>query len=174
MKLRSLRRIALALAVSTAVSVGFLAPAARADTLPGGPWPAYYYSDGCGIAPINVLLDTHVFPDPMPWFAFPVSFRQVCDVHDAGYSGGLVYNPSDGRVLDLRSWSRAQVDNRFLADLQRACNQQVPPYALVALTSCHAVAVSYYTAVRAVGGARFDAAPGVPGVPTSGGTRANN
>jgi hypothetical protein len=156
-----------------------MAPAAHADTLPGNtpavPVPAAAYGDGCSYyfpAPL-LLPDVHVLPDPAPWWAFPVNFRAACDMHDAGYDGGIVFDPINGGVVDTRTLTRAQVDSRFFSDLITSCRRQIPFYAVVALSSCFGIAGSYHATARSYGSLSFDASPAVPG-PQFVGARANN
>jgi hypothetical protein len=175
----SIRRIvaSCALAVS-AVAVG--ATAAHADTLPGNtpstPFPAAVYSNGCSFPGPNVLLDSQAFVDPSPWafpWVFPVVFRPACDMHDAGYSGGIVVDPVTGAVVNTTTMARLTVDNLFLSDLTTLCTRSIPGYAPVARTSCYGMAGTYYAAVRAAGPWFWDAAPAVTGLQFSG-PRPNN
>jgi hypothetical protein len=176
--LRSLVRAAVAVAVALGAVVGLLAPAAHADTLPGNlavPFPAAAYSNGCSFPGPNLLLDQQPFPDApfgFPWL-FVVNFRPACDMHDAGYDGGIVFDPVNGPTVDTRTLSRLTIDLRFLGDLRTLCNRTIPPFAPAALASCHAVASVYFTAVRAAGTLLFDANPAVTGTQLTG-TRPNN
>lgn len=180
MKLRSLPRLAIATTAALAGSIGLLAPSAQADTLPfntpSTPFPASAYGNGCSFPGPNLVLDQHLIPDPSPWAApwlFYVNFRPACDMHDAGYDGGIVFDPVNGPIVDTRFLSRAQIDDRFFFDLITLCNRQIPGHAPVARHTCYAIAGTYYGAVRAAGSAFFDASPAVPGR-QSFGTRPNN
>ena len=177
MYLHAWRRLAASISVVVGLSAGLLASPANADTRsdnpPWAPVPASYYANGCSVPGPNVLLDQQVFPDPSPWWFFPVYFRMACDLHDAGYDGGIVFDPIFGGIVDTRGISRADIDWRFFSDLITMCNRQIPWYAVVAMTSCHTIAGTYYAAVRVAGVSRFDADPALPGVQRSG-TRLNN
>jgi hypothetical protein len=169
MKLRSLTRLAIASTIGMASLVGLMVPSAHADTLPGnqfGPWLPSAYANGCSFPGPNLLLDQHAIPDPSPW-AFPwlffVNFRPACDMHDAGYSGGWVFDTINGGIIDTRGLSRSTIDARFFYDLITLCNRQIPGHAPVARSTCYALAGTYYGAVRAAGYWFFDASPSVPG-----------
>ena len=181
MKLRSLTRFAIATTIGLASLAGLMAPSAQADTLPGNvfaPWLPAAYANGCSFPGPNLLFDQQPLPDPSPW-AFPylfwVNFRPACDMHDAGYDGGWVFDviANNGSVVDTRSQSRATIDAKFFNDLLTLCNQQVPWYAPVARTTCYGLAGTYYAAVRGAGYWLFDASPSVPGRQQVG-TRLNN
>jgi hypothetical protein len=102
-----------------------------------------------------------------------VNFRPACDMHDAGYSGGFVFDLINGGIVDTRGQSRATVDVRFYTDLLTLCNRQIGWNAPVARSLCYGIASTYYAAVRAAGWALFDASPSVPGTQLIG-TRINN
>ncbi len=180
MKLRTLCRATILSAAALAGVGAVTGQAAHADILPGNtpavPFPAVSYSNGCSFPGPNLLLDQQVFPDPSPWafpWAFFVSLRPACDMHDAAYSGGIVFDPVNGGIVNTSGMSRATADSRFFADLTTLCNRQIPGYAPVARSTCYGIAGTYFTAVRLAGASFFDAAPTVPGVQRTG-SRANN
>ena len=112
------------------------------------------------------MLDTVYFVDPSPWNwgrSFPVSFRPACDVHDAGYDGGIVFDPINGGVVNTTTMDRWTIDYKFLGDLITLCGRSIPWYAPAALATCVGVATTYHGIVRAFGWALFDASPAVPG-----------
>jgi len=175
---RRIRRLVVSFAVASAGVVGLSLPGAHADTLPGNtpttPFPAAVYGNGCSVPGPNVLLDLQIIPDPFAFpHVFPVFFRSACDMHDAGYDGGIVFDPSTGAIVDTRSMSRLAIDNRFLMDLTTNCNQQVPWYAFIARQQCYGIANIYFTAVRTFAAGFFDASPSIPGKQFTG-TRPNN
>jgi hypothetical protein len=178
---RTLRRLALGAVVATTALGTFAANAAHADTLPGNtpstPFPASAYGNGCSVPGPNVLLDqSPPLVDPSPWAApwvFIVNFRPACDLHDAGYDGGIVFDPINGGVIDTRAMSRRTIDDRFYNDLLTSCNRQIGWNAPAARAQCYTIASTYYLAVRAAASFRFDANPAVAGV-QSVGTRLNN
>jgi hypothetical protein len=174
-----LRRLIAGTALAATVAGG-VAGTASADTLPGNtaiPFPAAAYGNGCSEPGFNLLLD-HSPPlvDPSPWAApwvFIVNFRPACDMHDAGYDGGIVFDSINGGVVDTRTQSRLTIDNRFYNDLITSCNQQIGWNAPAARAQCYPIAATYYAAVRAAGWAMFDANPAVPGTQLTG-PRPNN
>jgi len=177
---RLIRRLTVAIGVAATALTGLVAPLAHADTLPGNnsfPILPASYGNGCSFPGPNLLFDTSPpLVDPSPWAApwvFIVNFRPACDMHDAGYDGGLVFDTLTGAVVDTRFQSRLTIDNRFYNDLITLCNRQIGGNAFVARSLCYSIAATYYGAVRAAGWALFDANPAVPGTQSSG-TRPNN
>jgi Prokaryotic phospholipase A2 len=177
---QSLRRFALATTVAATAMTGLAAASAHADTNPENlqrVFAAAEYSNGCSFPGLNVLLDqSPPLVDPSPWAApwvFIVKFRPACDMHDAGYDGGIVTDPINGGVVDTRTLSRRTIDDRFYNDLITSCNRQIGWNAPAARAQCYTIASTYYLAVRAAGGLLFDANPAVPGVQSTG-TRPNN
>jgi hypothetical protein len=57
-----------------------------------------------------------------------VSFRDACDLHDAAYSGALVWDRIEGRFVDFSEprWTKQAINEKFRRDLQRHCFQQIP------------------------------------------------
>ncbi len=100
---------------------------------------------------------------------YTVSFKAACDLHDAGYSGVVVRDKlRANQILDFRKWSRKQVDNKFLEDLQWLCRLQIPASAKIARANCMGTggkasigAKSRYNFVRLFGCNFFDADPTV-------------
>jgi hypothetical protein len=175
-----LRRLVIGSAAAVTALAG-VASAAHADTLPGNtpsfPFPAAVYGNGCSFPGPNLLLDqSPPLVDPSPWAApwvFIVNFRPACDMHDAGYDGGIVFDSINGGVVDTRAQSRLTIDTRFYNDLITSCNRQIGANAPVARAQCYPIAATYYAAVRAAGSLLFDANPAVTGRQFSG-TRLNN
>lgn len=87
--------------------------------------PVPRVSNGCGgaqfgpgaLAVQNWLLDTQEYG------GVPVDFRVACNLHDAGYGGLTVYDPFFRRVVDYRTWTRADVDAIFRLHLRRLCHK---------------------------------------------------
>jgi hypothetical protein len=180
MKNRHARRLALIAAIAATTITGLAATTAHADTLPGNtsiPFPAASYGNGCSFPGPNLLFDVSPpLVDPSPWAApwvFFVNFRPACDMHDAGYDGGIVFDSINGGIVDTRTQSRLTIDNRFYNDLITLCNRQIGGNAPIARAHCYPIAATYYWAVRGAGWALFDASPGVPGRQMAG-TRLNN
>ena len=176
-----LRRIAIFAAVAATAMGAVATTTAHADAKPGL-LPASVYSNGCSGPPWNALFDTSPpLPDPTTGFPFffpiprffSVNFRTACDMHDAGYEGGFVFDPATGVPVDTSRQSRLTIDLKFLNDLKTLCNRTIPWDAPAALVSCSAIADTYFTAVRVAGFPNFDASPFVPGRQLTG-TRLNN
>ena len=180
MKILKARRLALLAAVAATSLTGLATTGAHADTLPGNNsavFPASAYGNGCSVPGPNLLFDTSPpLVDPSPWAApwvFFVNFRPACDMHDAGYDGGFVFDSINGGIVDTRPQSRLTIDNRFYNDLITLCNRQIGGNAPAARVQCYSIAATYYWAVRGAGWAMFDASPSVPGLQRTG-TRLNN
>jgi hypothetical protein len=180
MKNRLVRRFALSAVVAATSLTGLATVAAHADTLPANNFTVLFpsaYGNGCSVPGPNLLFDSSPpLVDPSPWAApwvFIVNFRAACDMHDAGYDGGLVFDTINGGVVDTRTQSRQTIDNRFYNDLITLCNRQIGWNAPAARAQCYSIASTYYFAVRAAGWALFDASPAVPGRQLTG-TRPNN
>lgn len=177
---RLARRFALSAVVAATSLTGLATAAAQADTLPGNTSIIFFpaaYGNGCSVPGPNLLFDSSPpLVDPSPWAApwvFVVNFRPACDMHDAGYDGGIVFDLINGGALDTRVQSRLTIDNRFYNDLITLCNRQIGWNAPAARAQCYTIASTYYWAVRAAGFWLFDASPSVPGVQQFG-TRPNN
>jgi hypothetical protein len=84
--------------------------------------------------------------------AVEVNFRAACELHDAGYSGALVWDKINGQFIDFRDakWTRAAVDQKFKEDMEKLCVEQVPADAPLALERCKTGGVRYRV-VRAAG-----------------------
>jgi hypothetical protein len=172
--IRQARRLVVATVIGLAL-VGASVSTAHADTKPENyitPGAASAYGNGCTQPGPNLLLDTTpLLVDPSPWAApwfFVVNFRPACDMHDAGYDGGIVVHPIRGFVVDTRGMSRQSVDFLFLNDLMLSCEQQIGANAFVARSLCVTQAHIYFTAVRGFASSRFDASPAVPGTQPTG------
>ena len=98
---------------------------------------------------------------------YTVDFKDACDLHDAGYAGAVVRDKLDGnKVVDFRGWTRAQVDEEFLKNMQLLCQRRIPATAQIALANCMSTggnasvgAKSRYDFVRCWGNRFFDANP---------------
>ncbi|HUE28806.1 MAG TPA: hypothetical protein VMP89_18675 [Solirubrobacteraceae bacterium] len=69
---------------------------------------------------------------------YTVHFEKACDLHDAGYSGAKVLDPINGGLIDYFEYTRLDVDHKFLADMRKLCEEQIPADAPVALADCKA------------------------------------
>ncbi|MDP1719576.1 MAG: hypothetical protein Q8L08_01030 [Candidatus Nanopelagicaceae bacterium] len=88
-----------------------------------------------------------------------VVFKPACDAHDAGYSGLTVKNPISGIITDYRTWTRQQVDDFFMMDLQSICMKHPK-----VVMSCMSFPTKYYGVVRTIGSWFYDADPTIPGI----------
>jgi len=103
-------------------------------------------SNGCGggssetlIAAQNAFGDTSVYRDSFPYLhRYKVDFREACNLHDAGYSGALVWDSINGRWYDYFGKTKEEVDQKFLADMRKLCDEQIPADAPVARADCRA------------------------------------
>lgn len=157
-----------------AVALGFLllAPVAGADRLPGNtpssPVPAKQYSNGCGGEGASgyVVPDTFVV-ESSGKAKFIVDITRACDIHDAGYAGGIVFDDINGGVVDFSKASRKAVDEGFLRNANLLCERQLKKDPL-ALGLCQAKAMLYHSMIRKFGSEFFDADPDVKGVQLTG------
>ncbi len=127
-----------------------------------------------------------------------VYVRPACNLHDAGYAGATVRDPYLKKLVDYRTWTRAQVDAKFYRDIRSQCvvwlnNPKGKPYLArcmhgVSLNQVLAIvgyryggALAYYQGVRRFGHDAFDTNPTIAGVQTeipdrtlpAGGARSN-
>lgn len=96
----------------------------------------------------------------------PVGFFPACNAHDAGYWGYAFRNPVTREVVDTRTWSRNEVDNRFRADLETLCARRLsdhPDLLAECQTSDTFGATAYFIAVDYGGRGGFDADATRPG-----------
>lgn len=108
-------------------------------------------SNGCGGGPAgndpkygddSEFVDSEIpFADVGSWNhakKYRVDFREACKQHDAGYSHAKVHDMKEngGGVIDYFSWTKARVDAKFLVDMRKLCDAQVPAPATVALRNC--------------------------------------
>jgi hypothetical protein len=147
--------------------------------------PVSSVSNGCGgegwdsiVAIENYIGNSSTYKDsnvnPLAK-SYTVSFVAACNLHDAGYAGAVVRDTLSGRIEDFRTWSRKQVDDKFLADMRLLCARQIPAAATTALANCKARggnlsfgAVSRYNVVRKFGHLFFDADLTKPGTQKTG------
>ena len=68
---------------------------------------------------------------------FYVNFRKACLMHDAGYSGAKTADAMSGyKTVDLFTKTKTEIDQRFLDDMQRLCDEQISDKAKVARANC--------------------------------------
>jgi hypothetical protein len=98
---------------------------------------------------------------------YTVNFKAACDLHDAGYTGAVVRDRLHGnRIVDFRKLTRAQIDLKFLADMQLLCKRYIPASAPTARKNCMSTggnasvgAMSRFDFVRCWGNLFFNANP---------------
>ncbi len=132
-------------------------------------------SNGCGGGDISAkdrFLDTATFLESNNPLGnrYVVNFRAACNLHDAGYSGAAVRDEINGGFVDYFGWNKDQVDAKFLADLRKLCEAQIPPSAPVALSDCKnnggktsAGAITYYSGVDTFGHMFWERRPSLTG-----------
>lgn len=145
--------------------------------------PVAQVSNGCGgagwaswVQAQNLLLNTSSYSDSKTGKSYTVAFKAACDLHDAGYGGYAVQDAINGGTVDFRTWSRPEVDRKFLRDMQTLCRRQIPAQATDALAKCLGTsrgasisAQDRHDAVAKVGYRFFDADLTKPGKQRSGG-----
>jgi len=124
--------------------------------------PIEKVSNGCGgglqkwdvgVIAQNYFGNEHTFHDFGTGHKYTVNFAPACDVHDAGYGGNTVRDSVRGGIRDFHSWTRKQVDDKFLADLRKLCNVAIPATAADALANCVEGAAYYALPVNHLIGA---------------------
>jgi hypothetical protein len=103
---------------------------------------------------------------------YHVNFREACKLHDAGYSGAELYDPLNGGYYDFFRWTRAEIDQKFLADMRKICDSEIPATATIALHDCkwqggyHLVSGAYtrYLIVHNAGDLFFNKRPNLRGL----------
>lgn len=126
-------------------------PAPAWPQLPDAFVPLASVSNGCGGGaagndPKNgddsEFVDSEIpFADAASWQRskkYYVNFREACKQHDAGYSGAKVRDMAlnGGKVIDYFTWTKTAIDDKFLVDMRKICDDQIPQTATVALTNC--------------------------------------
>jgi hypothetical protein len=106
--------------------------------------------------------------------SYTVDFKDACDLHDAGYAGVTVRDTVSNRIVDFRTWSRKQVDDKFWRDMKKICGT-IPADATVARSKCTGVGGPasigsrwLYNKVRYWGNRFFDADLTRPGLQRTG------
>jgi hypothetical protein len=108
-------------------------------------------SNGCGGGPAgdnpkygddSTFADTEIpFDNLTRWNQakrYYVNFREACKQHDAGYSHAKVRDMAlnGGKVIDYFTYSKAAVDTKFLEDMRKICDAQIPAGARIARNNC--------------------------------------
>jgi len=108
-------------------------------------------SNGCGGGPAgddpkygddSEFADTEIPFDNWKGFnkarRYHVNFREACKQHDAGYSHAKVRDMklNGGNVIDYFDFTKKMVDDKFLVDMRKICDSQIPPEAKVARRNC--------------------------------------
>ncbi len=124
----------------------------------------------------SVYLDSYHSDDLLAG-SYLVDFVAACNLHDAAYGGHTVVdtiNNPGGPPIDFSTWTRKQIDDKFLADMGKLCEKKIPPDATIALSKCKAN--FRYDTVRTLGSLFFDAdlfKPGTQDSPPPGSARSN-
>jgi hypothetical protein len=92
-------------------------------------------SNGCGPGKadaepgvINSVTDSSTFFDPLHPLQprYEVNFRDACNLHDAAFSGALVWDKINGKFIDYRTWTKTEIAAKFAADMERLCEAHIP------------------------------------------------
>ncbi|MGZ8794705.1 MAG: hypothetical protein ACXW0F_08700 [Gaiellaceae bacterium] len=135
----------------TTVAVDHPLPAKR----PAGWVVIETVSNGCGPGKarsqpdaVNAVTDSSTFGNGNPFDpTFEVNFRDACLLHDAGYSGALVWDKINGRFVDFRGMSKKEIDDKFFNDMARLCEARIPAKWETALKNCKS-GIGRYLIVR--------------------------
>lgn len=139
--------------------------------------PIEKVSNGCGgggwdalVATQNYFGNTHTYWQSLAR-SYTVNFEPACNVHDAAYGGHTVVDPLTGKIVDFRTWSRPHIDRKFLGDMRKLCDRQIPANAPVAREKCYSTggslsigALALYNFVNKFGWRFFDADLTKPGL----------
>jgi hypothetical protein len=148
----------------------------RKDTVEA-PVPISTVANGCGgagwdsvVKAQNYVGNTSSYRNaprshrPVKTKRYTVNFVEACKLHDAGYAGVVVRDVINGGIVDFRRWTRKEVDDKFLRDMQTLCRRQIPASLKVARAQCLGTggqdsfgAESRYNFVRFWGDNFFDA-----------------
>jgi hypothetical protein len=119
-------------AVSTAVaSAASVAKAAGPYPLPNKRPPGWIaigkVSDGCGQEGSVFRAHDQTYKTDNGQ-ELTVDFNEACNIHDAAYSGALVWDSINGNFIDYSEpkWTKAAINEKFLRDLQRLCFRAFP------------------------------------------------
>ncbi len=158
---------------SSCAWIPLVVPVARVSNTCGGEgWDAF-------VAVQHYFGNEHTYSDsntnPLAK-SYTVDFSAACNLHDAGYGGHAVIDTLNGnKPIDYRTWSRKQVDKKFLADLRRLCVMQIPAEARIARKNCQARggnasfgAETLFNLVSKIGWNFFDADLTKPGLQKTG------
>ena len=85
-------------------------------------------SDGCGQAGSEFKAHDQTYKSNNGQ-SLTVDFTDACNLHDAAYSGALVWDRINGQFIDFSDsyWTKAQINEKFRLDLQRLCLKKFPP-----------------------------------------------
>lgn len=153
--------LGVALAAACAVATATARTAANIDhPLPDKRPPGWVaietVSNGCGPGKarakpnaVNALTDSSTFGSGNPFDpTFEVNFREACLLHDAGYSGALVWDKINGKFVDFRGLTKKEVDDKFFDDMAKLCEAKIPARSEAALKNCKE-GIGRYLIVRA-------------------------
>jgi len=123
----------------------------------------------------NVHTYTDSNTDPLAP-TYTVDFSRACDIHDAGYGGHAVWDEFfGGKPHDFRTWTRPQVDKKFLENMRKLCAAGIPATAKIALAKCNGTggsgsvgAQTLFNLVTKIGWRFFDADLTKPGLQKTG------
>ncbi len=85
-------------------------------------------SDGCGQTDSAFRAHDQTYTNT-DGKTLKVDFTDACDLHDAAYSGALVWDRINGQFIDFSDpyWTKDRINEKFKLDLQRMCFRNFPP-----------------------------------------------
>lgn len=121
--------------------------------------PITLVSNGCGgsawgdqvVAILNWIGDKRTYGKKT------VNQRPACNLHDAGYSGATVRKLRSKQLIDYRTMSREEVDQRFASDLASQCRHYLPKKKKALRKECLEESYIYVGLVRQHGLEVYDA-----------------
>lgn len=111
-------------------------PIANASNGCGGAATKYESVNTAVLFAFNLLLNKRTYVDKKTKGKYTVNVAPACNNHDAGYSGVTIKDQISGKVTDFRTFTRAQVDNKFKSDIAKLCSFAIPKSASDALIQC--------------------------------------
>ncbi len=98
------------------------------DKRPPGWIPIDKVTDGCGQADSAFRANDQTYRST-DGKTLKVDFTDACDLHDAAYSGALVWDRINGQFIDFSDpyWTKDRINDKFRLDLQRMCFRNFPP-----------------------------------------------
>ena len=86
-------------------------------------------SDGCGQADSAFRANHQTYHEHRTERSSKSTSRTPAPLHDAAYSGALVWDRINGQFVDFSDpyWTKDRINHKFKLDLQRMCFRNFPP-----------------------------------------------